>query len=446
MLVDPVFGDSYASGAIGFHPARDVDVDAIGPVDAIVITHHHLDHWNAPTVARFDRDTTILVPADDWLVSRLGELGFTKVHAVAPWTRVLLGPVPGTNGGSPGIELLITPSSADVDELGFVAASGAASYWHMSDTLVDRGVGRRIRDELGPVSVVASRYLPGESLIAYQRALGSGRDERDTMVELLEAACETEPALAFPYFAGFAFLGEHAWANRWAKPYAPAEIVDLLRRRLGDDARAAELLPGDVIEIGGADGRMVRIGRGTSPFVRSRPGDIDAWEPVDTTTLGGLDTDDERDELRARLEDWFRATFGPWLQGELRDTTSPWRSLVQWAVVWECVIHLGQNRRLGYQIDFRTEPIRFSDRGTSPATYGVHLSGRALLDVLRGDAGAELFWMAGASRTFEKVIGVQSGQVVAPPMRGWDLFEACPEPLTHCLRTVGVRDLSHGPA
>lgn len=444
ILVDPVFEDSYASGAIGFHPAREVDVDAIGRLDAIIITHHHLDHWNAPTVMRFDRATTILVPPDDWLIGRLGELGFTDVHAVAPWTRVLLGPVPGNNGSVSGIELLITPSTADINELGFVAVSGAASYWHMSDTLVDRAVGRKVRDEVGPISVVAARYLPGESLIAYQRGLGSGRDERDLMIELLEAACVTNPALAFPYFGGFAFLDEHAWANRWAKPYAPAEVVELLRRRLGDDARAAELLPGDVVEIGGTDGRMVRVGRGMSPFVRSCPGEVDGWEPVDASTLAGPASDADRDELRSRLEDWFRSTFGPWLQDELRDTSSPQRALFEWGVVWECVVHLGDGRRLCYQIDFRAEPIRFSDRSLGPANYGVHLSGKALLAVLRGEAGAELFWMAGASRTFEKVIGVKDGQIVAPATRGWDLFEACPEPVTHCLRRVGVRDANLG--
>jgi len=46
--------------------------------------------------------------------------------------------------------------------------------------------------------------------------------------------------------------------------------------------------------------------------------------------------------------------------------------------------------------------------------------------------------LAGDARFCERVIGVRDGQVWAPPVRGWDLYEAVPEPLTFCLRRVGV--------
>ena len=67
--------------------------------------------------------------------------------------------------------------------------------------------------------------------IAYQRGLQSTRLDRDELAAGLEAACESRPARMFPYFSGFAFHGEYAWANRQVAPYSDSEIAALLRRR-----------------------------------------------------------------------------------------------------------------------------------------------------------------------------------------------------------------------
>jgi glyoxylase-like metal-dependent hydrolase (beta-lactamase superfamily II) len=431
LLVDPLFTDRFASGAIGFEPPRRFELDNLPMPTALLVTHHHLDHWHAPTICRFDRSTPVVIPPDTWLGGRLEELGFVDVRPVEPWSTVRVG----------DLRLLITPSAAELDEIGFVALDEKASYWHMSDTLVDRSVGVQVRQRVGPVTAVAARYLGGEALIAYQRGLGTAHDERDTLVELLEAACAADPSFVFPYFAGFCFLDEHAWANRWAKPYAPADIVALLRQRVGDRARVEELRPGDRLLLGnsstGAE-REAEVEWGSAPFVSAEPSQPSTWEPVDVHSLAGLDDPADIRELKERLEGWFRRDFSPWLQAELLTDGSPWQALADWAVIWSCVVHCGSGQRLEYRADFRQQPARFTAGPSPDATYTVHLSGRSLLRVLRGDAGAELLWMAGDARFCERVIGVRDGQVWAPPVRGWDLYEAVPEPLTFCLRRVGV--------
>jgi L-ascorbate metabolism protein UlaG (beta-lactamase superfamily) len=420
ILVDPLFADDFASGSIGFAPSRRIDLAAMPPPTTIVITHHHLDHWHAPSVERFDRSTPIVTPTDEWLGTRLDQLGFRSVRATRPWDELAVGDV----------ELLITPSASEIDELGFVASHAGSSYWHMSDALVDRSMGRRIRELVGPVTVVATRYLGIESLIAYQRGLGTGHDERDLVVELLEAACAADPALVFPYFAAIAFLGEHAWANRWAKPFAPSDVAALLRRRR-PESQVEEVLPGDRIDV---DGRAATVVPQASPFVAVADPEVPRWEPVDVSTLTGIAGAAEEAELRTRLEAAFRDGFLPWLQGELLEPASPFQLLGAWGIQWECVIHLGGGRRLSYRADFSVDPARFVSGDDPSATYSVHLGGGSLLQVLRGDAGAELFWAAGDARMYERVIGADPDGVWAPPVRGWSLFEALPEPLTYWLR------------
>jgi hypothetical protein len=420
ILVDPLFDDSFASGSIGFAPSRSIDPGAVPAPSTVVITHHHLDHWHAPTVSRFARSTPIVIPSDHWLETRLRGLGFTSVRTTEPWERLEIGDA----------ELLITPSASEIDELGFVASHRGSTYWHMSDAVVDRATGERIRELVGPVTVVATRYLGIESLVAYQRGLGTAHDERDLVVEFLESACAVDPVFIFPYFAAITYLGDHSWANRWAKPYAPDDIVALLRRRR-PDSRVEELVPGDRIEV---VGRSAVMDPQASDFVRVVDRSTPRWEPIDSATLTGVDGPTEEGELKTRLEDTFRDGFLPWLQGELLEPASPFQLLADWRIQWECVVHLGGGRRLPYRADFSGDPARFVSGENPSATYSVHLGGGSLLKLLRGEAGAELFWAAGDARMYERVIGATPDAVWAPPVRGWALFEALPEPLTYWLR------------
>lgn len=424
LLVDPVFTDSFASGAIAFHPARTIDRHALGEPTALLVTHAHLDHWHAPTMECFDRDTPVYIPPDPWLRRRLGALGFTHLIDVSPWEQQRIG----------ALDLLPTPSDSDVEEYGFVIRGGNGSYWHMSDCFARVDDAERIRDEWGPVTAVAARYQPGNALVSYQRNLGWAHDEREFAAEWLEAACTAEPRLVFPYFWGVAYQGVHAWANRYAAPYAPTQIARLLRRRLAPSSQVVEVRPGDAIEL--TSDQRVRHHSAAATFVTERPSEVDAWEPVDTSTLLGVDAD-ERGELRTRLEAWFRAVFGPWLAEHLGTDGDPLQLLLAWNIRWQLVVHLGEGQRLGYHADFSVPEQPMRSGVDTDADLIVHVGGRALLDMLRGEAGSDLFWMAGASRVHERILGLEEGRIAAPPLRGWAFHETLPEPFTWCWRTTG---------
>jgi hypothetical protein len=102
--------------------------------------------------------------------------------------------------------------------------------------------------------------------------------------------------------------------------------------------------------------------------------------------------------------------------------------------VWQLVVHVGDGARWCYHIDFAQPVLTLRSGAHADTSYVVHLAGRALLDVLRGEAGSELFWIAGASRMFETVLVADADGFRAPPWTGWELFEHLPEPVTMCLR------------
>jgi L-ascorbate metabolism protein UlaG (beta-lactamase superfamily) len=65
--------------------------DALPPIDAVVISHNHYDHLDAPTIRRLPRDTPVLVPAKlgRWFRRR----GFTAVTELDWWESHQLGEV-----------------------------------------------------------------------------------------------------------------------------------------------------------------------------------------------------------------------------------------------------------------------------------------------------------------------------------------------------------------
>lgn len=90
VLTDPVW-----SRRILGTPARVTPVgvpwEELPPVDAVVISHNHYDHLDAPTLRRLPRDTALFVPAG--LARWCRRRGFTRVTELDWWESAELGGV-----------------------------------------------------------------------------------------------------------------------------------------------------------------------------------------------------------------------------------------------------------------------------------------------------------------------------------------------------------------
>jgi hypothetical protein len=421
-LIDPLFADSISGGAIGFAPGRRFDVDELGPVTHLVVSHGHPDHFHPATLTQFSRETPVVVPTDVHLIAGLRRLGFDNLVVLDDWQAFVHG----------GTTFRATPSDfAGEDEMGVLVAEGASTFWDTVDTIITPALGERLASEHGPIGAVAARYQPADLLVSYQRTLGASFDYKPKVVDWLEAACATQPRFAFPYSFGVTFLGPHAWANRYAAPLAAEEVARLLQARLGSPDRAAVVQPGDIIDI---DADVVTRHPQASRFVRAVPADAPSFEPVDLTTIAGLDDPSEAAELRERLERYFVSTFQRWLR--VPEVSEHVSRFAAWDVVWQLVVHLGGGERLHYVMDFRRSPVTMERRCHPEANYFVHIDGGSLLQVLRGEAGTDLFWRCGAARYYEKIFSVRDGRFWIPPVSGWELYQQIPDPFTLCLRKV----------
>ena len=152
LLVDPVF----ANWLIVLHRLRKpgVAIKHLPPIDAVVLSHAHMDHLNFPSLRRIIRHTRKLTgrtPAAvvPWNVTDLvADLGFSTVTSLAWWRSMKLGDV----------EITLTPAKhwgarkmTDTHRGygGYVIRKGAQSLYHSGDTGYFDGFDE-IRERLAP--------------------------------------------------------------------------------------------------------------------------------------------------------------------------------------------------------------------------------------------------------------------------------------------------------
>jgi L-ascorbate metabolism protein UlaG (beta-lactamase superfamily) len=164
VLVDPVF----AKWLIVLRRLRvpGVRIPDLPAIDAVLLSHAHMDHLNRPSLRRIVRRTRLLtgnapIAIVPWGVENLiQDLGFAQVVSLEWWQSTLLGPV----------EITLTPSKHWGARLfsdtyrgygGYVLRGGGHSVYHSGDTAYFGGfaeIGRRLAPEVALLPIGA--YSP----------------------------------------------------------------------------------------------------------------------------------------------------------------------------------------------------------------------------------------------------------------------------------------------
>ncbi len=128
ILTDPVLLDriSILRRAVGTLPS-----DMYRDIDAVVISHLHLDHLDVPSLRLLGTDTPLLVPRGAGRL--MSKMGFTSVEELAPGGSLVIDGVQvrATKADHSGFR---PPFGPTADALGYVFELGSESVYFAGDT------------------------------------------------------------------------------------------------------------------------------------------------------------------------------------------------------------------------------------------------------------------------------------------------------------------------
>ncbi len=236
VLVDPVFSKRLIVMRRQRQPGlRMAELPAI---DAVFLTHAHMDHLNVASLRRVIRRTLRLTGrAPEVVVPRgvedlVDRLGFHAVHAMEWWDRLTVA----------GLEVTMTPARHWGARMfkdthrgfgGYVIAGGGHSVYHSGDTGYFEGfreVGRRLRPEVALLPIGA--YFPDS-----YRAVHTSPEE--ALRGFLETGADAMVAMHFGTFR----LGREPMAEPPVRLMAEA-------RRMGVEERVHVLAEGELMRVG----------------------------------------------------------------------------------------------------------------------------------------------------------------------------------------------------
>lgn len=237
-LMDPVFADPFEEGTVVSCPRRTIDADRLPPIDILVVSHRHPDHFDLASLARVDRRADAICPADPLIVYALEELGFEAVHAVHP-----MAPIVGD-----GFELFPTRSELrSIPEMGCVFHDRTGTFWNQVDTPLAPATIDGVRERFSGVDVHFAMYASQN--FEFFESLTT-RFPTETHEQNLEAVVRLGPRTVVPASAGFRFCGPHEWLNPFLFPISRERFVDDLGL-LSPQTDTVVMNPGDVIDIDG---------------------------------------------------------------------------------------------------------------------------------------------------------------------------------------------------
>jgi hypothetical protein len=315
LLVDPLLCDGFGTAhALEYcvWPPRVFDFAQFPPVDALVLSHEHDDHFDLPSLAKLDRAIPVYLSARSSIAARevLADMGFT-VHLLAPGSVHRVG----------DLELAaFTGDHVDVncgdewDTLPFLVKSvdGHGSMFSMVDiTLTQRHIDWAAARAMKPGLVSwTNNALDWSHTAEYLRERTEGTQQCFAKMGVGHKMISTSwgtPVAMITCAGGFSFTHERSWLNSRVFCVDTEQVCKAMTNVYKKE-KFFSGVPGQTWIMRG--GKLVDV-KPEAPWLRTTP--REAWpsraragdEVRDYAPATGrrVLTDDDRTRLRTRLDE-----------------------------------------------------------------------------------------------------------------------------------------------
>jgi L-ascorbate metabolism protein UlaG (beta-lactamase superfamily) len=392
--MDLVFFDLFEGGAVSSCPERVVDPAELPPIDLLIVSHRHPDHFDIASLARVPRDCQVFCPRDPLIVYGLKRLGFERVTLLEPMQLVT----------SWDLQLLPTRSEAGGwPEVGIVLADGTGAFWNQVDTPLSPETIHFVLGRFGRVDLLFAMYA-SQNFEFFE----SRRQEfpYETHRRNLEAVLAIQARAVVPASAGFKFCGQHAWLNRFLFPVSRERFLADLGRL--DPALNGYLLnPGDLIEVSGEEISVSRSALKFSCMIRDDSHEIrfDPTAPIPPLLDPNPDsyTEEHMDRVISRFieEGLFRYTYAK--HDDRLSVAWSYRSI---RAVYEMEV-VFPDRTKRWLIDFRSQPPALHLNREIQSDLVHRIAASALTDWIERKKG--YFYTRAYSRRFSTLYQLSGG-------------------------------------
>ena len=252
----PIYGNT----AVKYPFLPDDKLDTALDVTHIYISHHHEDHFHVPTLDLFPRDTTVLIPAFEYVEHpragsmrrTLQRMGFTKVVPLRSWETLEL------DLGEP-LRLTLIPSAKsrwhDWENSGLILKCWDWTALNLNDNLVDDDLLEQIQLCAGRPDAVfvqgfPSTEFPGSFDFSVQEKIRIGRQKRGNVDQADLVIRKLAPRSVTPIACDIAWHRRQDLYRNYSDKPTPSLFGPILERRgLLARTRYLELGPGDFLDI-----------------------------------------------------------------------------------------------------------------------------------------------------------------------------------------------------
>lgn len=274
ILVDPLLVEAFGHrGGVGVvFPPRAIDLAAMEPVDAVVLTHEHEDHFNLPTLAAIARSVPIFVPERSSSAMRqvIEEAGFS-VRTYAAGETIAFGDLHFT-AFAPDHIANDEQDEWETSPFLVVDTVDGGSFFTSVDVAVSPSIEAHLRKRGAAPGVWA--YANNATNLSFQ-TLPAGPAPAPLPIAarfIMDHIRLGNPGLAtLMCGGGFSFLGPRAWMNNLFFPLDSNALFDAVQR-LNPAHRYFVPAPGWRITT--TRDAVVSISD-TSPGLRSLP--VESW-------------------------------------------------------------------------------------------------------------------------------------------------------------------------
>ena len=395
--MDPVLVDPHQEGKLAVFPAREVNWENLPKFELLILSHHHLDHFDIRTLSMLPRDVHVAIPKSSFLENSLRQLGYNTIHPVTTNLWIEL----------EGARLLFTPSDVSFPEMGVLLQDRSGTFWNQVDTVLTLKHIDLVIALAGNVDLLLATWQPMLETAVQQN--DSLQFPTASYAQVLANIARVRPGALAPGANGFQYLGEGAWLNHLVFPQSRERFLRDVATMLPElDGKTFPFDPGDVLEM---DNGKIQHKLRDSRFVSSVPRDPFALEfcPITAQRPLSVSAQSMSAEEHRSIVTFCEQT----LPRFVIEHPILFRTHRDWDIVYQLEVAFPDHSDY-WSIDFSTEVPRCSRKQNALANMFCGVTGSGLASILNGRHTWEGLYLTGEFYQYQRIYGVWRNGLVLP--------------------------------